>query len=78
MTEQDWNGIIAKQNNKCACCGISFGTKRQVDTPVVDHCHNTGDVREIICERCNIGLGLLYDDWERAKVLLRYLEKHRK
>ena len=56
--------------------GFSQATSKSVW--VLDHCHDTGDVREYICDYCNIIIGRSLDN---AKVLIRgalYLLKHSK
>ena len=41
----------------------------------VDHCHETGDVRGLLCAACNTALGLLKDDPDRIVKLLDYLTR---
>lgn len=41
------------QGGKCVLCDIELANKR----PCIDHCHNTGKVRGLLCHRCNIRLG---------------------
>jgi hypothetical protein len=44
------------QGNKCECCRKPF-----VKTPHIDHDHATGEVRALLCGKCNNALGL-FDD----------------
>jgi hypothetical protein len=44
------------QGGRCECCRKAF-----VKTPNVDHNHNTGEVRALLCSNCNAGLGLFED-----------------
>lgn len=55
MTAEDYRQRLAKQNGLCALCG---GT---MERPVVDHCHQTGKVRGILCHHCNIKLPVIED-----------------
>lgn len=48
-----------RQENKCAIC-------KRIKRLAVDHCHDTGKVRGLLCNSCNRGLGLFQD---RADVL---------
>jgi hypothetical protein len=43
----------------------------------VDHDHETGVIRGIICGRCNSALGLLFDSPTRIRGLLAYCESHK-
>jgi predicted Zn-dependent protease len=40
----------------------------------VDHCHKTGQVRGILCNICNLGIGLLNDSVEIIESALNYLK----
>lgn len=55
LTTAQYEEILAKQGDKCALCG------GQMARPVVDHCHQTGAVRGILCHPCNIKLPVVED-----------------
>lgn len=72
----DWfDSQIAKQGNMCPCCKRAFEWGNKQTTPHVDHCHETGVVRGILCNRCNTVLGLCSDDPKLLQSLARYLKK---
>jgi len=56
ITLEDFENMQARQNNKCAICGVDppESNKRRLS---IDHCHITGDIRGLLCTRCNTMLG---------------------
>lgn len=54
----------------CEICGK--------DSEVLDHCHNTGDIRSALCQACNKVLGFSRDDAELLRRAADYIEKHKK
>jgi hypothetical protein len=64
--------LIEKQNGACAIC------QRSDEKLVLDHCHATGGIREALCHKCNIGLGMAEDDPERLRAMAVYLENWRR
>lgn len=48
------DGMIAAQEGKCAICRNPFKDSRGAH---VDHCHETGRVRGLLCQPCNTRLG---------------------
>ena len=67
---------LQRQSNACVCCKRQFEWIDKQTTPHVDHCHLTGKVRAILCNRCNTVLGLCEDNKELFKNLTGYLECH--
>lgn len=60
----------ARQHNKCLGCQADFGQKR----PVVDHCHESNRWRGLLCDRCNILLGMVKDSKDKLRRLMAYLD----
>ena len=54
-----------------ASCGIC-GTKEDL---VLDHNHDTGKVRGVLCRNCNTGLGLFNDNIEDLKGAIEWLQE---
>lgn len=69
----------AEQGGVCAICKSeeSFINKRTgvLQELSVDHCHTNGNVRGLLCVRCNRGLGYFTDSIERLRNAIDYLEK---
>lgn len=43
----------------------------------VDHCHDTGKVRGLLCKRCNTGIGAFEEDPDLMKAAIRYIRRHK-
>jgi hypothetical protein len=70
LTQQDYETMVVKQGNKCAICG---GPPRIQPMFVIDHDHITGKVRGLLCQPCNVGIGMLQDNLEIVKKAESYL-----
>ena len=70
LTEENYLSIIKSQDNKCSICKISFTEVNHF----VDHCHNNGQVRGLLCNSCNLGLGMFKDNITNLKEAIKYLE----
>jgi hypothetical protein len=71
LTVQDFNRLSKLQNGCCAICGEQ--PKRKLH---VDHCHTTGKIRGLLCQRCNMGLGNFCDSPELLVKAIAYLGKN--
>jgi protein-arginine kinase activator protein McsA len=58
------------QNGQCAIC-----KKVQARTLHVDHCHNSSKVRGLLCQKCNMAIGLFNDNSDLLKKAIKYLSK---
>ncbi len=59
-----------EQQGLCKLCG-HLPDKRGL---FIDHCHTTGLVRGLLCQKCNFGLGLLGDQVDLLQKAIRYLQ----
>ena len=74
LTKSQYDSLLLAQDNKCASCRIELAHEAyRGASPVVDHDHNTGIVRGILCLLCNAALGNVKDDPEILLGLMRYL-----
>ena len=67
----DYGQMLADQQGRCAICGEAV-------TLVVDHNHETGEVRGLLCSNCNVGLGYFIDDPELLLAAVAYAAKWKK
>lgn len=58
---------MKSQEGKCAIC-------KEQTTLVVDHDHTTGEVRGLLCRKCNVGLGAFQDIPNILRAAIGYLE----
>ena len=73
--------MLADQNGVCAICGKDepneHGRTGKKFRLAVDHCHDTGVVRGLLCQKCNRASGLLKDDLTLLQKAMEYLLCHR-
>lgn len=76
ITPEQLTALKISQGWRCAICRRRFPPDG-VDTKQVhvDHCHESGAVRGILCSRCNSGLGKLGDSIEGLERALEYLKR---
>lgn len=67
----DYYKLLKDQNGLCAICNKTCARKHRL---AIDHCHTTGKVRGLLCERCNHGLGNFKDNIDSLKNAIKYLE----
>lgn len=70
ITINDYDRMLAQQGGRCAICATD---KPDGGRFCIDHCHDTGDVRALLCRCCNTGIGNLRDDPKIVEAALRYL-----
>lgn len=76
ITAAKFAEMLSAQGGKCACCGHGFNMEgSQTERPCVDHNHTSGEVRELLCGRCNLAAGNVADSSVRAEQLAAYLKK---
>ena len=73
ITLNDYYEMEKHQDYKCAICGTTEKNKRTKYFDV-DHCHETGKVRGLLCTNCNQGLGKFKDNIHLLKQVITYLE----
>lgn len=79
LSNEDYISMFESQIGLCAICGEQQqGVTKDGEVPFlcVDHCHSTGKVRELLCVKCNTGLGQFRDNSEFLIKASKYLIKH--
>ena len=73
ITPEQYDDMLAAQGGVCAVCGAPPEDPRGYRMHV-DHCHDSGRVRGILCGGCNRGMGNFGDDIARLESAIRYLQ----
>jgi hypothetical protein len=78
LSLDDYDAMVTQQQGVCAACGQPETASNQFGViPLsIDHDHETGKIRGLLCMRCNWALGFLGDNPERLRMLLQYMEKY--
>ena len=80
LTYEEYLTMYEEQLGKCSICSkdislAGVGADKQT-VAAVDHCHNTGKVRSLLCHACNAGIGHLKEDKNILNKAIEYLRKH--
>lgn len=73
LTPSDYDALLSRQDGGCAICRSSSPRRRGRDRLVVDHDHQTGKVRGLLCHPCNLALGLFHDNPQRLVAAAAYV-----
>lgn len=68
LSPEEYNMLLQHQGGVCAVCG-----RKSRERLVIDHDHSSGRVRGLLCNPCNLGLGLFKDDQKRFLAAVEYL-----
>lgn len=78
ITPERYSAMLAEQGGVCAICKEpEVATDHRSGLPrmlAVDHDHETGDIRALLCAKCNMTLGRMREDPVRIRTLTRYAE----
>ncbi len=70
LSQEQWSNLMAAQGDVCAICQQPFPSLRQTH---VDHFHDTGQVRGLLCKNCNNGVGFFNDSPRLMLAAAQYL-----
>jgi hypothetical protein len=79
MTQEQYDAKLTEQSGVCAICRLPRGRSlcgRSKDL-AIDHDHVTNQLRGLLCDDCNIGLGLFHDDPQRMMNAALYILHHK-
>jgi hypothetical protein len=78
--------LFQKQRESCAICGKHWTACEKAKNSrydgvflqhlYVDHCHATGKVRGLLCNKCNTAIAMLDEDRARFSAAAEYLDRH--
>ena len=76
ISYEEYKTILDKQGGVCYLCGATDpGWPPQTTHFCVDHCHENGHIRHLLCNNCNSGLGFFRDSPELLRKAAAYLEE---
>ena len=77
---EEYDQMVKACDGKCHICGKEEKRKGRAgfvsSNLSIDHCHNTGKIRGLLCHDCNTGIGKLKDDTELMMKAIEYLRKN--
>lgn len=77
ITLKQYNQMLKEQKGFCAICGNKesrLSNNKKITILSVDHNHETGQVRKLLCYRCNHVLGLVNDNIILLENHIKYLK----
>ncbi len=79
VTQEEYQVLFNAQNGLCEICNEPETRKSR--TPgficrlAIDHCHNSGKIRGLLCHSCNTAIGKFKDNTEILRKAIEYLER---
>jgi len=79
LTRKQRDKILEDQGGVCAICNVQLTYEKaepnkKGDVVCVDHCHTTGEIRGILCRKCNVGIGKFDDNPDLLVEAAKYLK----
>lgn len=73
ITLEQYNKLFDQQDGKCCVCDKHQSESKRA--LAVDHDHETGEIRGLLCDNCNRGIGLLGDSISLLEKTIVYLKR---
>jgi hypothetical protein len=76
LTESQYNKIFVNQKGLCAICNQPeiLKIKGKLKPLCVDHCHETSNIRKLLCSLCNVMLGMAKDNSDILRKAANYID----
>jgi len=74
VSQGDYAALHDRFNGLCGICGSTEDSGLAL---AVDHCHDSGKVRGLLCNNCNNGLGRFKDDEALLQLAIKYLRENK-
>lgn len=74
LSKTAYDNMYEAQQGVCALCGHPQANGSRLR---VDHCHMSGRVRQLLCNKCNSGMGMLRESPDLLRKAAEYIERHR-
>ena len=74
ITNDDKREMYAEQCGLCYICQVEMGSLSQAH---IDHNHTTGQIRKLLCFKCNAALGMVDESEDRLTSMISYLREHK-
>ncbi|WP_183364928.1 endonuclease VII domain-containing protein [Gellertiella hungarica] len=75
LVQEQLTALLEHQEHQCPIC-LKF--LAYPVTPSIDHSHQTGVVRGVLCRKCNAAIGLLEENTDNLERAIEYLSIHRR
>lgn len=76
VTIEDYDKMFKQQDGKCSICFSAETKNKNYGYFAIDHCHKTGKVRGLLCDKCNTALGSFQDSPEVLLRAIQYLKEN--
>lgn len=75
ITVEQYEAMLGAQGGGCAICEVAEGDSKGRRL-FVDHNHVTGEIRMLLCARCNFAVKGLADDADWGRKVIEYVERY--
>ena len=73
LSLEDYERMLAEQGGGCAICGRLDSGRPYAKNFSIDHNHTTGEIRGLLCNKCNIAIGLFEESEAAMLAAIAYL-----